>query len=931
MKRIRLLVILSFIFGCLLLFAGCGKPQLTTPTNFQVDEATLQLSWDKVKGAKGYKIDVNGELYTSTKPSYPLDPLAPGDYQITVTAIAAGDSAVDSEVSQVFPYTREKESGLYYVLINNNTEYEVRSIGKAVGDIVIEDEYRGRPITKIADMAFANKSKDVKSVTIKGNKLRTIGARAFYNCSLMTSIEIPDSVTEIGAYAFYGCRGMTSIDLPAGLTQINGYSFSACRTLESVEIPAGVHTIGTNAFSSCDALTQVVLPDTVKQIDAYAFAENVGLTSVKLGNGITTIPEYTFLNCPILQTVEFGNAVKTIEQYAFSGCELLTMIDIPDTVETIGIGAFINCTLLAVVDLPSSLQSLGAGVFNNTLIAALAVAQGEGMACIDGWIIGCDPTNMTSIVIPEGIVGICDRAFYQCDDKWEANWSVVLPNSVKYVGDYAFYKCKRLQSFSAGTGVVRIGKYAFGYCEVLRNTVLQKEGLEVIDNYAFQACDRLKMRITWEENNSPVTTDGLPSTLTRIGTYAFEGSSYWDQAMSLVYVGDWVVGCVNESLQTANLREDIRGIADYAFYGAMALSKVVIPDTVEYIGRCAFYNCSSLVEIMLPFGIQKIEDFTFYQCMSLPEIYIPASVESIGYSAFNKCYALTNVSIPAGVQYIDEYAFYKCMALQTVTFEEENGASAVESIGNRAFYNCVSLTEVSIPSSVKKLGTHVFYKCTALTSVSIGSGLTEIPKYTFYGCTALTNVTMTNSIEKIGEYAFRGCAALKEIKFSESLEEIGRYAFYGCVELESVELPASLTTIGAYAFRNCNAMTSVILPETVVSIDKHVFNGCNNATFYTEYSARPELWLGHWNTSYRTVVWGCTLSADKSYVVSFVKTATSITNEVAVNGIAAPTRDGFTFNGWTTVAGGQVAEYTMETFVSAPNGTTLYAVWAPIA
>ena len=928
MKRIRLLVILSFILGCLLMvFVGCGKPQLDTPTGFQVDEVTLQLSWKKVKGAKGYKIFVNGEEYNSTKPSYPLDPLAPGDYEISVIAVAAGDDAENSDISEVYSYTRPKESGLVYALINNNTEYEIRNLGSAVGDIVIEEEYRGRPITKIADMAFANKSKDVTSVTIKGEKLRSIGARAFYGCSLMTSVEIPNSVTEIGAYAFYGCRGLTTVDLPDNLTQISGNLFASCRGLEEVEIPASVQSIGTYAFSSCDALTNVVIPNTVKTIDSYAFADNVGLSSVTIGNGVATIPEYTFLNCPVLKTINFGESLKTIEQYAFSGCEQLLAVDIPDSVETIGMAAFINCLYLSAVDLPASLSSLGAGVFNNTLIGVAAVVQGEGLGIIDGWVIGCDPTNMTSIVIPEGVVGICDRAFMQCDAKWTVSgWALTIPDSVKYIGDHAFYKCQLMNSLSAGSGVVRVGKYAFGYCVLLRNTIFKQEGLEVIDNYAFQACDRLKMRVTYVDKGATVTEDGLPTTLKRIGTYAFEGSSYWDQALALVYVGNWVVGCVNESMQTANLQENTRGIADYAFYGAMALNKVVIPDTVQYIGRCAFYNCSSLVDIMLPFGLEKIEDFTFYQCASLTDMYIPASVKSIGYSAFNKCYSLTNVSIPAAVETIDEYAFYKCMALQTVTFEEANGTTSVKSIGNRAFYNCISLTEISIPSSVETIGTHVFYKCTALTSVTIGEGLKEIPKYTFYGCSMLTEISMPNSIVKVGEYAFRGCETLQTVNFSESLEEIGRYAFYGCAALENVEFPASVNKLGAYAFRNCGALSSVIIPETVTAIDKHVFNGCNNATFYTEYSARPELWLGHWNTSYRPVVWGCTLSADKSYVVSFVKTATSITNGDALNGMAAPTRAGYEFQGWSTTADGAV-EYTMETLLSAPNGTTLYTIW----
>ena len=101
-------------------------------------------------------------------------------------------------------------------------------------------------------------------------------------------------------------------------------------------------------------------------------------------------------------------------------------------------------------------------------------------------------------------------------------------------------------------------------------------------------------------------------------------------------------------------------------------------------------------------------------------------------------------------------------------------------------------------------------------------------------------------------------------------------------------------------------------------------------TFYTEYAARPALWIGQWNTSYRPVVWGCTLSEDKTYVVSFTKSAASITDDRAVNGMNAPTRAGFAFDGWATVEGGSVA-YTMEDIMSAPNGTTLYAVWSPKA
>ncbi len=945
MKKFRLLVILSFICACLIALACCGKPTLATPKNFKVDETTLMLSWDSVKDAKGYKVYVNNEEYNTTKPRYPLDPLAPGEYNIVVKAVGISEETNDSELSKPYTYVRPTESGLSYALINNKTEYEIRGLGSAAGNIVIEDTYRGKPITQIGDMAFANKSKDVISVTL-GKNIKSIGDRAFYNCSLLESIVIPDSVTEIGAYAFQGCRTLKTVDLPDDLTEISNYAFAYCRGLTSISIPEGVTKIGERAFMGCDVLESITIPDSVETMGIYAFSEALALKSVTIGDGLETLPEYTFLNCASLQTIDFGEGLKNIDQYAFSGCITLQSVVIPNNVEKIGLAAFINCLLLTSVDLSDNLTAVGASAFAGSLLWAAA----DGIVYVDGWILGRNSDELTEVVIPEGTVGIADRAFYQCDETWEASggWALTIPDSVKYIGDYAFYKTEYLASLSLGEGMVRLGKSAFAYGKILRTVIIKegekdgvKTGLQVIDDYAFQACSRLKL-------------EKLPSTLVRIGTYAFEATPNWTNSMSLVYVDNWLVGCVNPGLQNANLNEGTRGIADYAFYQTVALTKVVIPETVKYIGRCAFKGCTALQEAMLPLGLERIEEFTFYQCSSLTEMYIPQTVNFIGYSAFNKCISLTSVNIPAKVETIDEYAFYKCVLLSSLTFEttytvpvtDENGEAlkdddgnpvmetveaGVQTINNRAFYGCTALTEIVLPDSLTYMGTHVFYKCTGLTSLTVGEGLKEINKYSFYGCTALTEVNLSDGLEKIGDYAFRGCTALTSVEFGANLKEIGRYGFYGCTALETIELPASVTVLDDYAFRNCNALKSVILPATLTTLNKHVFNGCNNATFYVEHTERPQTWFGQWNSSYRPVVWGCTLSADKSYVVSFVKTETSINNPVAVNGMSAPTKEGFEFAGWTTVEGGTTAEYTMETMLEVENGTTLYTVWKPKA
>ena len=385
MKKFRILIVLSFIISCLMILVGCGTDKIATPDikTFKVDEATLSLSWDPVKEARGYKILVNNEEYVSKKPSYPLDPLVPGDYIIVVQAISDNEELEDSDWSKAYEYKRVRESGLSYSLINNNTEYEVRGLGSASGDVVIDDTYRGKPVTKIGDMAFANKSKEIKSVTL-GKNIRSIGTRAFYNCALMESVEIKDSVTEIGAYAFQGCRTLTEMTLPKNLKSISNYTFAYCRSLESVVMPSGLTEIGAYAFSNCDKLDNVEIPNTVKTVGEYAFAENVAMTKLTIGNSLETIPQYAFLNCSALTSVTFGDHIKMIDEYAFSGCASLTAIALPNSVETIGKGAFINCLMLASIDLSDNLTSLGAGAFQNTFVWIFA----PGIVTVDGWVLG---------------------------------------------------------------------------------------------------------------------------------------------------------------------------------------------------------------------------------------------------------------------------------------------------------------------------------------------------------------------------------------------------------------------------------------------------------------------------------------------------------------------------------------------------------------
>jgi len=118
---------------------------------------------------------------------------------------------------------------------------------------------------------------------------------------------------------------------------------------------------------------------------------------------------------------------------------------------------------------------------------------------------------------------------------------------------------------------------------------------------------------------------------------------------------------------------------------------------------------------------------------------------------------------------------------------------------------------------------------------------------------------------------------------------------------------------------------------SVTTIGEWAFQGDTSLTIYAEMASKLTNWSSAWNLVYRPVLWGCTLSADKTYVVSFTKTSSSsISFPTATNGIKAPYRPGYTFGGWATSqvnATNGISVYTAANVNSAPNGTTLYAIW----
>ncbi len=232
-------------------------------------------------------------------------------------------------------------------------------------------------------------------ITFEGD-VTTIGYRAFYDCSILTSVTIPDSVTTIGGGAFYSCSSLTSVTIPDSVTTIGERAFSGCKSLTSVTIPDSVTTIGGRAFEYCNSLTSVTIGDSVTTIGECAFRDCTSLKEFKgkfaADGGRCLIVDGVLnafaIGCGVTQYT-IPDSVMTIGRWAFEDCDSLTSVTIPDSVTTIGWGAFEDCNSLTSVTIGDSVTTIEYYAFN-------------------------DCRSLTSVTIPDSVTTIGGLAFYKC-------------------------------------------------------------------------------------------------------------------------------------------------------------------------------------------------------------------------------------------------------------------------------------------------------------------------------------------------------------------------------------------------------------------------------------------------------------------------------------------------------------------------------------
>lgn len=600
-----------------------------------------------------------------------------------------------------------------------------------------------------------------------------IDEECFMDDTTITSIVIPDNVSQIGEKAFYGCINLKSVTFCKDLTMVEESAFEGCTALETIDMTDTLSTIFAHrAFYGCRSLKEIVRSDHLTAVWNYTFAGCSSLRSLDLSN-LMQVGKYSFANCTGLKEIEFSK-FTSVGEGMFFGCIGLEKVELPCT--EIGKNAFYACNNLTEVVLSGKVKLL------------------------EGAFRGC--TSLNKLFMVGDVYSIGDRAFEGCT----ALSLLVLPDCATTIGTDAFYRCDTMITLC----------------------IQENTSLTVADS--FRDCDNWKNIVVahLEEKNGgyqPV----LDADKTATNYYTIEnGAVYSSDKTELVMIP---VGVTE-----ITVADGVTTIGDGLFYGKKALESITLPVTLEKIGDYAFAY-SGIRSIEIPASVVELGVGAFSYCYNLQTVTFAQDslLTTIPEGCFNTTYALKEIALPKGVSVIRDYAFGESglATLYRIGVDKTEGlfhgkSLNIATIGEGAFTNTQFKTVV-LPRTLLSLGDGAFRSCAKLTSLTFSSA-TEMGEGTFMETNSLEEVTFASGMTSTGDYTFAsivGNARLQKVTLPQSIAEIGDYAFYNCFALETIALPKNVSYIGAAAFYQCANLSDIDL-SYVQYINSFAFYGADS-------------------------------------------------------------------------------------------------------
>ncbi len=765
-----------------------------------------------------------------------------------------------------------------FTFTTNNGAITITGYTGSGGDVIIPSVINGYPVKNIGLYAFNPyptpyvHQNQVTSVVIP-DSVTNIELGAFYECSELTNVVMSTNVTELAVEVF-GFSGLTSFTFPSGLIKIAGGAFDNCLNLTNVVIPSGVQYIGDYAFNDSYSMNSVTIPDSVTYLGDWAYSGCINITNLTIGNGISSILGNEFSECTSLQNVIISDSVTNIEGGAFALCYSLTNITYGS-----GVGA-----------------SIGSLRFNGTTnLKTITVSSNNPvLSSLDGVLF--DKNQTTLIQCPVGKAG-----------------SYAIPSTVTSIWKQAFLNCSGLTEVLLNSSISSSGGNIFTGCSGITNITLL-DGVTNIPFGLFYPCVNLESFTASPGNPCYSSVNGVlfDKNQTTLIQYPYNGNGNYSVPNGITSI----------------------------WYGAFAycsnLDSITLPNSLADIGALAFFNCSGLTNMVIPGAVASIGDGVFDSCVNLATVQIGSSVTNLGAYAFEYCQDLASVYfkgnapaaddstffyyppnpfgswiIPATIFYVPgttgwsntfagcqtatwippspfNYIIHNGTVMITgytgsnsmVVIPDQINSLPVTSIGSGAFDYSPSLTSVTIPNSVISIGSGIFLECPSLTNLTVAannpayssmggvlfdvsqanliecpSGLsgsysipntvTNIGSLAFYGCDGLTSVMIPNSVTSIGSDAFMYCYSLTNLTVAANnpayssmggvLFDVSQANLIECPSglSGSYSIPNTVTNIGSLAFYGCDGLTGVAIPNSVASIGSFAFAGCNYLTSVT--------------------------------------------------------------------------------------------------